>query len=190
MTYLEPNQVPSHLRGAYQGKQFKAKVCTEMTIPADAGLWSDGSRDVYTAVSFDTGKSVRFPGQNEAPWGNRQDRVVTLEPGFAVVQHTIFRGKDFGLTFYLHPDNAAKLLPAPAAEISELERFVLNAAASYKSSYGGKDRYQMAADNARWSKKPVPTRQDYDSAKQSLISKGLLNKVGAITVSGRNLVRA
>jgi hypothetical protein len=186
--YLEPALVPASLRGGYAGKMFKAVVCTEATIPIDAGLWSGGSREVYTAIEFATGRQASFPGQDEAPWGARQERTVKLEPGLAVVRHSMFCGKDMGLTFYLHPANAAQLLPAPSAELTKYEKLVLHATCSFKSSYGGRDRYQMAQCDARYGKdfQSFPTREQWDAAKQSLIAKGLLNKAGAVTVAGRN----
>ena len=187
--YLEPNQVPSHLKGSYSGKQFKAIVCTEMTIPASAGLWDGGSRELYRGIDLNSGRDALFPGQSEAPWGKRAQCTITLQPGYAVVEHTIFCGKDMGLTFYLHPENAAKLLPAPQAELSDHEKMVLNATCSLKSSYAGKDRYQRTTDNLRWNRKPYPTREQWESAKQSLIGRGLLNKAGAVTTAGRNASR-
>jgi hypothetical protein len=186
--------VPAQLRGAYTGKQFKAIVCTEMTIPADAGLWAGGSRDRYSAIDFASGRQVSFPGQQAAPWDDsRRERHIKLEPSFAVVEHTIFQGKDLGLTFYLHPDNATKLLP-PSHELSECEKLVLLYTATRKSSYMGKDRYAMAIDDARYGygenrNRRTPTREQWDAAKQSLIGKTLLNKAGAITPAGRNAIR-
>jgi hypothetical protein len=190
--YLDAKMIPAHLRGSYNGNKFKAYVCTEMTIPSDAGLWSGGSRDTYSAINFSTGEIVPFPGQQSAPWdSSRADRKVTLEPGFAVVEHTIFSGKDLGLTFYLHPDNATKLLP-PATDLGEHEAIVLDATASLKSSYNGKDRYEMKREDWSYSWRnnpPFMSREQWEEAKASLISKGLLNKAGAITVNGRNALR-
>jgi hypothetical protein len=175
--YLDAKMIPAHLRGSYNGNKFKAYVCTEMTIPSDAGLWSGGSRDTYSAINFSTGEIVPFPGQQSAPWdSSRADRKVTLEPGFAVVEHTIFSGKDLGLTFYLHPDNATKLLP-PATDLGEHEAIV---------------RYEMKREDwsYSWRKNPpFMSREQWEEAKASLISKGLLNKAGAITVNGRNALR-
>ena len=59
-----------------------------------------------------------------------------------MVEHTIFCGKDHGLTFYVHPDSAAKLLPSESVELTPNQKLVLNATASLKSSYNGKDRYE------------------------------------------------
>src|SRR6516164_4563976 len=177
--YLEPALVPQALRGAYRGNSFKARVCTEVTIPMDAGLWSGGSRDHYFAINFASGKQVPLPGQQEAPWGARCERLVKLEPGYAVVCHTMFRGKDLGLTYYLHPDNATRLLPAPV-ELTEHEKIVLGATCSLKSSYGGKDRYEMSQDHVRYGSTEqlaaFPTRAEWEHAKASLIERKLLNK--------------
>lgn len=191
--HLDPNMVPATMRGSYNGKKFKAEVCTEMTIPADAGLWDGGSRDQYRAINLETGVDALAPGQNRAPWDRgREDRRIALAPGFAVVRHSYFCGKDMGLTFYVHPDNAAKLLPAPSAELTAFEKIVLSATASYKSSYGGMDRYQMALRDARYSNgaehMAFPSRAEWDDAKITLIGKGMLNKAGAITPAGRNAI--
>jgi hypothetical protein len=124
-----------------------------------------------------------------APWGDRKDRKIDLKPGYLVICHTIFCGKDLGLTFFVHPDNAAKLLPAPAAELTRAEKLVLEASCSLKASYMGRDRYEMMRENARYSADGIaqfPTRAEWDQAKTDLIGKGLLNKAGAVTVAGKN----
>jgi hypothetical protein len=184
--YLEPNMVPASLRGSYAGKMFKACVCETMTIPMTAGLWDSGSRDTYTVVQFETGRTLE-PMRNQAPWDwSRRDIEVKLEPGIAVIEHSISCGKDYGLTFYVHPDNATKLLPAPV-ELTEHETIVLNATRGYKSSYGGMDRYEMARRDHQYNAKTAfPTREQWETAKQALIGCGLLNKAGAITTKGRN----
>jgi hypothetical protein len=186
--YLEPDQVPGMLKGAYSGRQFKAIVCETATIPMDAGLWSGGSRETYRAVNLDTGIDVPLRGQNAAPWdAARREHEISLAAGVVVICHSMFCGKDMGLTFYVHPANATKLLPAnTAGELSETELLVLEATASLKSSYGGKDRYEMSRHNARYSSKAFPTREQWEQAKQSLIARKLLNKAGAITTAGRN----
>lgn len=190
--YLEPNQVPAQLRGKYTGTKFQVEVCETMTIPMDAGLWSGGSRDSYYGIDLATGESAALPWGQSAPWsGERKEATVTLQPGKVVVCHSMFCGKDMGLRFFLHPSNAAALLPAPSAELTSHEKIVLSATRSYKSSYGGKDRYQMAQDETRYSDRAAsfPSRDQWDAAKASLITKGLLNKAGAITVAGRNASR-
>lgn len=187
---LENSQVPAHLRGTYNGRKFSAVVTDSVTIPAQAGNWGGGSRDTYKLVNVETGAAMDASDNISAPWDSgRQDRVVNLRPGFAVILHSMFCGKDMGLTFYVHPENAAKLLPAPSAALSAHESIVLEATCSFKSSYMGKDRFEMMGENARYDAKlkaTFPTREQWDAAKASLIGKGLLNKAGAVTVAGRN----
>jgi hypothetical protein len=193
--YLEPNQVPPALRGGYDGKKFAARVAESVSVPSDAGLWSGGSRDVYTLIELASGVRHPMPGQSASPFDSaRQERTVTLKPGFAVVRHSTFCGKDMGLTFFIHPDNAATLLPAPAADLSPVEKLILKYTKECKASHNGQDRYDMAAADMRYGSRGVketgvetmPTRDEWDAAKALLISGGYLNKAGAITVKGKN----
>ncbi len=194
--HLESNQVPATLRAGYNGKHFKARVCETVTVPADAGLWSGGSRETYKAVELATGREVPAANHSSAPWNaGRQDRTITLQPGMAVVCHSMFCGKDMGLTFYVHPQNAATLLPAPAAELNSLQQTILNYTISRKSSYNGQDRYDMAASDFNFKARGkttnrFPSRDEWNTAKTELVALGLLNKAGAITVKGRNIAKS
>src|SRR5215475_5887334 len=125
--YLEPDQVPAVLKQGYSGRKFKAVVATEVSIPMDAGLWSGGSRDLYSVVTLDDGMHL-LPGQSTAPWDkSRTERKIELSASVVVRNHSMFCGKDMGLTFYVHPDAATKLLPAPAPTLSQWEKMVLMA---------------------------------------------------------------
>jgi len=191
LIHLDPALVPAKLRGAYNGHKFKAIVGLTVDLPATAGLWSGGSREFYKAVSLLTGEVSPLIMQDQDPWGLRQDHKVTTKPGFAVVLHSIFCGEDMGLTFYIHPDNAATLLPTPV-ELTPYEKLILIATRSLKSSYGGRDRYEMARDEYHCTKalagQPYPTRAQWNETKTVLVGKGLLDKRGAITVKGRNAI--
>lgn len=197
--HLDRNMIPAHLRRNYTGRQFAAIVTETTTIPALAGLWSGGTRDSYVIVRLADGAELPAPvHQGLHPDDKaRRDTPIKLEPGIAVVRHTIFCGKDHGLTFYVHPADAAQLLPAPSAELTPHESIVLKATTTYKASYGGLSRYQLAKRDATGYANHVkvpdgatfPTPQEWETAKASLIAKGLLNKAGAITTAGRNAVQ-
>jgi len=93
--YLESNQIPAALRSGYTGKKFAAKVTESVFVPSDAGLWSGGSRDVYSLIELETGARLPFPGQDTSPFnGARQEREIPLKPGCAMVRHTTFQGRD------------------------------------------------------------------------------------------------
>lgn len=189
--HLDPAQVPAHLQriAGYSGRTFKARIVEQMTIPASAGLWDGGSRETYHAIRLADGASVPAADHAAAPWDDRRENRVNLAPGFAVVERTMFQGRDLGLTFYLHPQDAAPMLPAPVM-LDAVESVVLDYTASRKASYGGKDRYDMYRDDQSFSfernNKPIFTRHQWDEAKARLIARGLLNKAGAITTAGRN----
>jgi hypothetical protein len=197
--YLDKSQVPAQLRGAYSGTRFQVEVTDRVHIPITAGLWDGGSRDSYSAIRIADGAGVPFPGQDAAPWdATRVAREVALVPGICVVEHSIFCGKDMGLRFYLHPADAAPMLPPPADALPAIEQLILDYTAGRKSSYMGRDRYDMACEDLRHAIRypgsygaprmpEVPTRAQWDSAKLALIAKGYLNKAGAITTAGRNL---
>lgn len=194
--YLDARDVPAQFRVGYSGTKFQVIVCESVTIPADAGLWAGGSRDTFSAMRVADGAAIPFPGQQSAPWdASRTDRKVPLQPGFAVREHSHFCGKDMGLTFYLHPTDAAPMLPAPIT-LTETELLVLAYTAGRKSSYMGRNRYQMAredhARDARYARPDgspapgFPTLAGWDAAKASLVELGMLNRAGAITPAGRN----
>jgi len=121
------------------------------------------------------------PGQQE----------VVVVPGFVIVEHSIFCGKDMGLTFYVNPADIVKLLPAPV-ELTLAEEFVLTATRHYKSSYMGRDRFEMAIDHPadlgpRFNEL-LMNRAEWNIVKDDLIARKLLNRAGAITNAGRNAI--
>ena len=195
--HLDPKQVPANLRADYKGRHLKAVVCVQMSMPIDAGLWSGGSRDTYDVVRLADGAAISDPAHKTGPFvdSGRRARIIQLEPGICVRHHSIFCGKDHGLTFYLHPDNVSGLLP-PTDDLSDNERIVLTATRMYKSSYNGRDRYDMASDGARYDHNirncagvsPFMSRQVWNDTKALLIERGMLNKAGAITTKGRNAI--
>lgn len=176
--YLEKSQVPQSIRGDYAGNKFRAEIVNTVYIPSDAGLWGGGSRTVYSAIRLTDGRSVPIPGQSSAPWDtDRKENTIGLKPGFAIVAHSIFRGKDMGLRFFVHPDDAAKLLPHDQSNnLSESEIKFLAIVAKIKSSYR-REYFQKAGFSD----------SKIQETKTRLVELGFLNKSGAITVSGRNI---
>jgi len=175
--HLEPKQVPAYLKGGYLGQKFKAEPAESVFIPADAGLWSGGSRNTYSAIELATGRAAAVSDNISSPWSvERQNRIVPLRAGFAIVKHSIFRGKDFGLTFFVHPSDITKLLPEPASDdLSATELKALAIVRGLKSSYRA-EYYSRAGISAG----------EVEAIKAKLCKLGYLNKAGAITVAGRN----
>lgn len=180
---LEVNQVPAALRGAYNGRKFEA-VLTD-SVHLTQTYWSGGSRSTYRAVRLADGRAESLPGNPNPPQfgGNMEGQTIPLSPGFAIIEHSIFMGKDMGLTFYIHPDNAGKFLPEPDG-VDKFERIVLAATRTYKASYGGVKNLRFVEAH----KCTKITAEDYEAAKARLIARKLLNKAGAITAKGKNAI--
>lgn len=165
----------------YTGRKF------ELAIHDKGGMkltsyWDGGSRNYYTVVKLEDFTTLEVP-QNGTPfdgYGYGIDAPLPA-PGIAVIEHSIFCGKDSGLTIHIHAENAAPLLPA-RAELTWEEKVVLVATKSLKSSYAGIPEYRFheAHEDAGI------TRAAWDAAKAGLIARKLLNAAGAITVDGRN----
>ncbi len=113
--WIEPikvaaKDIPHHLRGTYKGRKFKVRAVDEVMIPSDANTWSDGSRENWYAILLADGTTVTL-GSTRAPWSpDRKDRTIKLVPDIAVVCHSMFCGKDMGLTFHVHPANLPKFI--------------------------------------------------------------------------------
>jgi hypothetical protein len=185
--YLDRGDVPEVFRRTfpgYRGRQFCVTSAESVTL--DANYWSGGTKYTYRGVDLVTG-AVLPPDCDEYgnPFIRPEVPTVALEPNRAIVCHKVFCGKDMGLTIYVHPANLAKLLPKPA-ELTGHERTVLGYTARLKSSYAGISNYRFHEAHERTG----ITLAEWDTAKQSLIGKGLLNKRGAITTQGRNALVA
>jgi len=158
---------------AYAGRQFSICVTERVTL---SGLyWDGGSRDTYAAFTLtDPPRGVELPTPE---YGSLETPVVSLRPGFGIAEHTIFRGKDLGLTFHIHPADAVALLPAPV-ELGEPDRLVLAMHAQLTSAgrKSVREREQIGEDV-------------YVEAQARLRSRGFLTKGNAITPSGRNAIQ-
>ena len=175
----------------YNGKKFAVEITESVNIPNDAGLWSGGIRDLFFAVDMENQRIMKIPNQDSGPFGKREvGGKIELKTGYALARHYFFMGKDMGLVFYIAPSNAA-LFVTESVSLSDHESMVLLATATYKASYGGRSRYEMYRDDYSYShrKEPFPSPAQWESAKESLIAKGMLMKNGAITPLGRNNVK-
>ena len=176
----------------YRGKKIKLAIGDD---PIDMrSYWDGGSRDYFRIVNLATFEIASIPAQSAFDKVIPGADAVKLPDGFACVQHSIFCGKDSGLTIMIGSANAAPLLPAPSAELNADQTLVLLYTVSLKSSYAGKDRCEMAREDMDYARrvnpgKPAPiTRDAWNAAKQSLIADGYLNKAGAILPKGRNAI--
>jgi hypothetical protein len=168
---------------AYNGKKFRLEVHAGDFRMNLNSYWDGGSRNSFRLLELATMKSVGIPQNGTMFDGGRDYRDVLIPAGIAVVVHSVSCGKDAGITIHISEANATKLLPPMDTGITDNEKIVLAFTARYKNSYAG-------ASNCRYKEAsrvyPIGLSA-WESAKDSCITKGLLNKAGAITPEGRNI---
>lgn len=96
----------------YSGRKFKVEAAERVTL-SDLN-WSGGSRSQYRTCTIDgIGIGSADKWNAVAPWSNRAEGTTHQIPeGAVVVRHSIFCGKDTGLTIYVHPASMPALLAA------------------------------------------------------------------------------
>jgi hypothetical protein len=162
----------------YKGKRFK--IATASCFSPNLNHWEGGTRTYQVLISR-RGERRQVPECGTMFVGSHGP--IDIPPGFLIIEHSIFCGKDMGLTFLIRPDELDTLaLPAPV-DLTDDERTVLLYTRSRKSSYAGRDRQQMAWDDG---KRISP--ETWKVTQDALIAKGLLTKSTAITAKGLNAV--
>lgn len=165
----------------YNGRKFKVEIAkTPLNM---ASYWSGGSRDYWAVVKLDEMKVVSVPAQSAFDRPIDGIERVNLPAGFVAVKHTIFCGKDLGLTFYVSPESSPMFVTAPSEGVTEDQKIVLAYTRSRKSSYAGISDYRFHEAQSKGI-----TRGRWDAAKLQCIKNGWLNKAGAITNDGRNVI--
>lgn len=165
----------------YSGRTFRVRVHDSGRMNLSS-YWDGGSRSYYVVLQLSTMKTVEVP-QNGSGFDGFGFGIQSELPAadFAVIEHSIFCGKDSGITIHVHSSNAAPLLPK-VAELAWSETVVLVATRSLKSSYAGIKDYRFHEAEERTG----ITREEWDSAKSALIGRKLLNAAGALTIDGKN----
>lgn len=96
----------------YRGRKIVVKAASEVGL---FGLnWCEGSRNQFRTCDL-TGKALGSADKwnMTAPWANAAEgKHVPIPAGAVVVEHTIFQGRDCGLTLHVNPADMPLLLPA------------------------------------------------------------------------------
>jgi len=147
-----------------------------------ASYWDGGSRDTFMILQLSTMKALVVPqnGSGYDAFGFGIDLPLPAAD-FAVIESSMVRGENLGITIHIHASNATALLPK-SESVSWAEQVVLIATRGLKSSYAGIKDYRFAQANEYLG----ITRNEWDFAKIALIERKLLNAAGALMVDGRN----
>jgi hypothetical protein len=93
----------------YRGRKIKIVA---QTRPLNCkSYWDGGSRDYFSFVHLGTMKSAEMPAQSAYDRDIRGAESVTLPVGVICVEHSIFCGKDIGISIHVNPENLVSMLP-------------------------------------------------------------------------------
>lgn len=160
----------------YTGRKFTVRVVPEGTPIEITNSWSGGSREWFVVMNLATLKSIMVP-QNGDAFSGKHYAPVKVHENVCVVMHSIYSGKDMGLTFIVSEKNAAQLLPAASSDLTRKDKVVLYLLRSYKPAY--------RRDEAR---KVGVTPTEFDTIVANLKVKQYVSSTGGITPKGRNAV--
>ena len=135
-------------------------------------------------INLATGKTGFVP-ENGTPFMPGLKEVSELPLNCALGRHSIFCGRDRGITLFVHPDNLRSFQLEAPDTLSFDEKLVLVCTRCYKPSYAGRKNNRLYEAQHYF---PGFTEELWEAGKASLQAKGLLNKAGAITNDGRNAV--
>lgn len=177
--YLSNGQLMDKLKSltGYNGTKIQVEIADyKMELRS---YWDSGSRDVYTCYDMNGNKQTLRVQDAPLPfWRGGETPVYVPSPDKFLVNHSTFMGKDMGLHVYIHPASVlVGMLPTDKPQISNNELFVLSIICSYKS-FARPDYYRGA--NFK--------QAEIEEYKRILFEKGWVNKAGAITPAGRNVI--
>lgn len=109
----------------YAGRKIKLNVTDKVTMLNT--YWDGGSRSTYSAMNLATMTMVDLPKFNPPQFGGPSSPPeIELTDNLAVIEHSVFCGKDSGLTISVSAQNAAPLLPKGNVELTSDEQVCLN----------------------------------------------------------------
>jgi len=107
--------------------------------------WDGGTRHTYAGICLTTKQRVRLPNYNPPQFGGPSEIApYTTVPGVAIVEKTDFRGRVF-YTVYVHPSNAAKMLPAAAKTVTDRDKALLGVFGGIIAAARGKELLELDA---------------------------------------------
>lgn len=166
----------------YKGRKFKLHV-SDAPINCSS-YWDGGSRSFFRFIKLDTlDTTPELPAQSMFDRKIAGIDCVLLPPGYACIEHSMFLGRDNGITIHIPPESAGQLLPPPI-ELTQCEKIVLVAVRGLKPSYNGIKDYRYCEAHIQTG----ITRDEWDEATYNLMNRDLLDRRGAITPKGCNAI--
>ena len=111
---IKVRDLPQQLKAVVKSltRRQKGSICVADQVSIGSMQWDSGSRELYTVVELATGRSQQW--SDDRPWPENMHGAgkATMRPGYVIVRHGTFMGKDSFPTIYAHADDVTKMLPA------------------------------------------------------------------------------
>jgi hypothetical protein len=91
----------------WTGRKLRVETATEYRME---NYWDGGSRCYVLAYDLKTGRSYGPAVHTTNPMHGAAHSIVNIPDGVLLVEHSIFCGKDAGVTIYANPANMPSLL--------------------------------------------------------------------------------
>lgn len=160
-------------------KKKATRISPQEKVSFGGNYWSEGHCNYYVIVNLADMSTKAIPQDNPLRYIN--DTVYDIKPGFVVVIHRYCGVREY-VEIICHPANMPINLEDKREDFTQDELCVLYFTRCYKASYGGLSNYRYHECKSF----NGITSANWELAKTSLISRGLLNKAGALTISGKN----
>ncbi len=95
----------------YKGRKISVEARTSYRM---SNYWDGGSRDYAIAYHLESGMTREPSVVTTNPMRGQAHSEIQIPEGIAIVEHSIFQGKDVGIRILVNPANMAKLLPEVA----------------------------------------------------------------------------
>ena len=164
----------------YSGRKYR--LSTQVPLRLDS-YWDGGSITYYVFYDLATKKVLNVKSNHPFFEANSPRKLSALPLGVLLVAHSIFCGKDMGITIYANKEDITPMLPL-IPELSNREKLLLLFTAALKNSYAGETNIRFKRAHQETG---IP-QSAWEEAKLSCISKGLLRRDGSITADGRNAI--
>ena len=154
----------------YNGRKYK--VISQSTYRLK-NYWDGGSKEDCVLVNRETGLFHTPEYETQNPHTSLAHANFEIPVNHFIITHSIFMGKDAGITFYVRPEEMPKDLSSNDNLTFE-QKVVLSCFSSFKSSYRKDEGLRIVSS------------QEWDSAKASLVEAGYISSKNSLTTKGKN----
>lgn len=95
----------------YKGRKWSLEFGSSYQMQ---NYWDGGSKTYAMAINLSTGQVSQPSAATTNPFREAAHAQIEIPPGFGIIEHTIFCGKDVGISLRIRPDETGVIGYVPA----------------------------------------------------------------------------